>query len=71
MKGFDYTTDKPVNKSIREWRSLAGEVIRKGGFVREDRDLGETFIHKSVRVFGGPSLVAEIYGINLNLETNK
>ena len=70
MKGFDYEAGKPVNWSIPQWKTKAREAIRKGGFVREDPKLGETFIHRVDREGNvlRPKLVAEVYGVNLKLK---
>lgn len=67
MRGFDYVADAVVNLSITQWRLRAREVIRQGGFAREDRKLGETFLHTR-----DGTLDAEIYGVNLRFkETTK
>lgn len=67
MKGFDYTrAGMPVNRSIHDWRHLAEEATREGGFTREDRKLGETFIHDRKGL-----LLSEIYGINLKLKERR
>lgn len=68
MKGFDYTIDKAVDRPLSAWKKEAAAQVKRGGFIREDRELGETFIHAKVQ--HGPSIVAEVYGINLNLTGN-
>ena len=62
MRGFDYMADKPVNYSLRHWSEIARTVCGSGGFIREDRQLGETFIYRK-----GPGIVAEIYRYSPNL----
>lgn len=63
MRGFDYADNTVVNLSITQWRVRAREVIRQGGFAREDRKLGETFLHNS-----DGTLNAEIYGVDLHMK---
>ena len=62
MKGFNYDTGAAVDRSLRLWKEVAHDAIAQGGFVREDRRLGETFIH------GRRGIIAEVYGINLRLK---
>lgn len=66
MRGFDYVAGVAVNLSITQWRLRAREVIGKGGFAREDRKLGETFLHDSAG-----TLNAEIYGVDLHFKETK
>jgi hypothetical protein len=69
MRGFDYASGRAVDRSLAQWSELLQEARKHGGFLREDRTLKETFIHRREGVHA--PVIAEIYAINIRFKETK
>lgn len=55
LTGFDYRVEREVERTTAEWRAELLEIVKSGGFRRQEN--GETFAHgKDGRI------VFEVYG---------
>ena len=66
MKGYDYDSQEAVDRSISEWKSAARAADYLREFTGEGYGNGETHLYRK-----GNVLIAEIYGINLPLQTKQ